>query len=570
MKSLSLLERHCILCADEMSLKSYLFYNVSKDEIIGFEDNGDKKTCVPAKSVLVVMARSIAGTWKIPVYFCFVETACQSNVFKNVIFQIIETMKNSGATVHALVTDMGSNFQQLSRHLGISKENAKFSVNGDEIVYIFDTPHLLKATRNNLLKYNLQFDNKVASWSHIVQFYEKDSRQWIKAAPKLSKIHIEPNNFQRMKVKYAAQVFSNRVAAGMCTQISAGMLPTEAIGTIDFIDHCDKLFDILNSSSVNNPKEYGTVFIGSKKQIEFLEKMKVFLKSMKVVNKTSHVKVKCFDYWQITITGIIQLWEKLKSHNFPHLKTRRINQDCVENFFGSIRQQGGNCLNPTPIQFTRAFKKLLSTRLLEHSDTQNCAPDNDEMLSAIGAYNVTDAVNKLTPSTTQKNILEIPNHDYYTMDLPEENAFKYVCGYLIKKCIETHSCDICIAYVNENKTVLDDPTMLYTSYRAYQNTDENPFGNLHISSDNFCQYIYQLEEIFVKNFESNCFQKNIGAYLFQLAQNVNFQPPCQNFPKTYLLKLFIRMRIYFTLSQHNKSCKGIHSKNRKLINILHL
>ncbi|KMQ93552.1 52 kda repressor of the inhibitor of the protein kinase [Lasius niger] len=32
------IEKHCILCVDEMSLKAHLFYNVSQDDIIGFED----------------------------------------------------------------------------------------------------------------------------------------------------------------------------------------------------------------------------------------------------------------------------------------------------------------------------------------------------------------------------------------------------------------------------------------------------------------------------------------------------------------------------------------------------
>lgn len=110
------------------------------------------------------------------------------------------------------------------------------------------------------MKYNFQVDsNKIASWTHIVEFYNRDNRQWIKAAPKLFSYHIEPNNFARMKVKYAVQVFSNHVAADMYMQMSSGFLPSEAIGTIDVIDHFDK-FDILNSSSVVNPKEYGKVF----------------------------------------------------------------------------------------------------------------------------------------------------------------------------------------------------------------------------------------------------------------------------------------------------------------------
>lgn len=66
----------------------------------------------------------------------------------------------------------------------------------------------------------------------------------------------------------------------------------------------------------------------------------------------------------------MQFWEKLKCYNFPHICTRRINQDCVENFFSCIRQQDGNCVNPTPIQFIRVFKKLFSMKILQHSDTR--------------------------------------------------------------------------------------------------------------------------------------------------------------------------------------------------------
>ncbi|KYN11781.1 hypothetical protein ALC57_16059 [Trachymyrmex cornetzi] len=83
--------------------------------------------------------------------------------------------------------------------------------------------------------------------------------------------------------------------------------------------------------------------------------------------------------------------------------------------------------------------------------------------------------------------------------------------------------------------------ILYCSFRVCKNEEGNLFGNF-----------------FVKKFEKNCFQKNIGNYLLQLARNITFKPPCPNFPTTYLIKeLFPPIRIYFRLSQHNKSCKKI-------------
>lgn len=50
---------NCILCADEMSLKTNLFYNLSKDQIIGFNHSKSSKTYDPAKHVLVLMIRGI-------------------------------------------------------------------------------------------------------------------------------------------------------------------------------------------------------------------------------------------------------------------------------------------------------------------------------------------------------------------------------------------------------------------------------------------------------------------------------------------------------------------------------
>lgn len=224
-------------------------------------------------------------------------------------------------------------------------------------------------------------------------------------------------------------------------------------------------------------------------------------------------------------------------------------------------------MNPTPIQFIRAFKELFSIKFLQHSETQNCAHDIDQMLNLIKKPCSNQCTNFI-PSLPRK-ILDIPNHDYYSMDLPEENAFTYVCGFLIKKCIEIHSCNACIIYVNENKAVLNDTT-LYCSFRAYSSEGNNLYRNLHIPNNNFCSYIYQLEELSVKNFENNCFKRNIGNYLFQLAQTIAFESPCPDFPIIFLIKLFLCMRIYFMLSQHNKSCKSISGKNRKLLNVLHL
>lgn len=78
-----------------------------------------------------------------------------------------------------------------------------------------------------------------------------------------------------------------------------------------------------------------------------------------------------------------------KRKNIQFLLTKRLNQDPLENFFGTIRQQNGNCVNPTCIQFMRSFNKLLCAKLI-HSGTENCQTDSDKMLLQLSSLQVKD------------------------------------------------------------------------------------------------------------------------------------------------------------------------------------
>jgi len=101
----------------------------------------------------------------------------------------------------------------------ITPEIPYFNVSGKEIVFMFDPPHLLKATRNNFFNYKFECNNKIKEKVHLEKFYSADKTRNIRLAPKLTEIHLNPNSFQKKKVKFASQVFSKTVAAGMETCI---------------------------------------------------------------------------------------------------------------------------------------------------------------------------------------------------------------------------------------------------------------------------------------------------------------------------------------------------------------
>lgn len=392
MKNLKDDAKDFMLCVDEMAIKTNLFYNLSKDCIIGFNNSYDQKTYEPAKHVLCFMIRSLNYNLKQPVAYYFINNSCTGITLQNTIVAVITKLQSIGINIRVFTTDQGPNFYSFSTKMHVSSERPFFFVNGKKIYYVFDPPHLLKSTRNNFYKYKLQLSNNLTDKKYLDDFFKAD-QGLNRCAPKLSVAHIHPGPFQKMKVCYAAQVFSATVAAGMRNCIINGTLPPAANTTINFIDDMDKLFDLLNSKPKVGSKDFNRPFKNTQKQRDHLLKMLKFFKNIRVMEtkiidgKTELIDVtqrmKFLNGWQITINSLLQLWEDVQTPLYA-LCTYRLCQDCLENLFGSFRNQNGNNVNPTPIQFLWAFKKIFFLNYFKHSEGSNCLEDLDEILTNIG------------------------------------------------------------------------------------------------------------------------------------------------------------------------------------------
>lgn len=66
------ISKYYIFCIDKMSLKSHLFYNITTDKVIGFEDIGysQNNSQLPACNV-VIMVKGICQSWKQPLCIFF-------------------------------------------------------------------------------------------------------------------------------------------------------------------------------------------------------------------------------------------------------------------------------------------------------------------------------------------------------------------------------------------------------------------------------------------------------------------------------------------------------------------
>ena len=230
----------------------------------------------------------------------------------------------------------------------------------------------------------------LATWKDIDSFYNNDKTLAIRTAlPKLTEKHLHPNGYSKMKVKYATQIFSHTVAAAICSYVSMGGLPQSDLGTAVPLFQFDSIFDCVNSSTIHSTKKMKCSMSDATSHQSFTKDSIKFIMSLEVLDGVNIVtgRIKCLQGWLVTLNAILQIWEHLKTmHDFKFLLTRRLNSDPIENFFGAIRQQGGNSDKPTPVQFTRAFRKLFFSSFLE-SSTGNCDHDLDTLLAQFPKIN---------------------------------------------------------------------------------------------------------------------------------------------------------------------------------------
>lgn len=158
--------------------------------------------------------------------------------------------------------------------------------------------------------------------------------------------------------------------------------------------------------------------------------------------------------------------------------------------------------------------------------------------------------------------------DYRELNFPSQNALTYVCGYLIKKCFEKHSCDLCLNYAKQQQQL--DQSFLFIYYKAYVTADHSNFGKLNVPPNEFFNYINQLDDVFIVNFPLLAVEQNVGSKLKNLFDNIPFDHPCKNFDIEFLKKLYIRLRIFHTINRLNKNMLTTGRKYRKLDILSHL
>lgn len=172
-------------------------------------------------------------------------------------------------------------------------------------------------------------------------------------------------------------------------------MPESAAATAKVILFFDQLFDSFNGKEGQGLSSIINLTSGHK---QFWQTALSTLRDMEFVDQTTLKPIrrnapKCLKNWMWTIRGAVYLWKTLKKCGFTRLNLKHLNQDVVENFFGQVRANGYRNVNPSPYQFGKVFRTLLTTNLTSrHSLSANCKENEKDSMDLLTLLNEAEII----------------------------------------------------------------------------------------------------------------------------------------------------------------------------------
>lgn len=496
---------------------------------------------------MVVLLSGISKRWVQPVAYTVAYASASFSHLHNLLMSLLKQLQEIGISIKALICDQGASNVSLSRQLGVSVGKPFFTIDGNHIFFIFDVPHLVKTTWNNLQMHKLHIGQEVVDWAHVTKLYHSTHELRLRLAPKLTERHIYQKPFSNMKVKRATQVLSASVSIAITTLVYVKELPDSALATANFCDRMDMLFDALNSSSPkkNAQKMRYAIIKGKSEVLDFLEAAAPWIATW---NFEGRRQPHTITGWQVTIKAILMLWEELSNkYNFRFLHTRRLQKDPLENMFGSIRQRQGCNMNPTVPHFISGLKHIMIQRIMKLSDKGNVEEDRCVLLQELSPFSfhkpsladhVQPPCSDDFPPLEDISLLASLNQPHAVDDA----ASYYVARFLIKKFLEKcpENCH-CLAFLKDDQNDLRQEHQYFMMLKAYH-VPGKLFGNLTVPSAGAFEMFQEMESAFLSIVESVVHCHGICSILSAKLSSTNFLL-CSLDCHARFLKMYCRMRL---------------------------
>jgi DNA transposase THAP9 len=259
-----------------------------------------------------------------------------------------------------------------------------------------------------------------------------------------------------MKVRYAVQLFSNSAADGLLYLKKGGYRKFQHCNaTVDFIRLFNNLFDIFNSRNLLHRGFKAPISSKNAQHIfEYLNYAVEYIEGLKKTNGKPILQSKC----RTGFVGFLLDIESLKfiyityvtNGPLDYVMVYRLSQDHLEIFFSSIRKRGGFNNNPSSMQFSYAYKRLLVHNEVRSTTESNCLLQDETSILYITPSKEKPKRNFMPILTEEplleedleilmENELELPNISRYSNDV-----VAHISGFVMRKVLSKMKCQNCL------------------------------------------------------------------------------------------------------------------------------
>ncbi|KAH7985017.1 hypothetical protein HPB49_026647 [Dermacentor silvarum] len=219
----------------QMKLRGEIFYSVKcmgksgkeAGRVSGFVDLGaytpKEEKQLPCDHGLVVMFVPLTGSWSQILGTFATRTNIKGELLAKIVLEATILAEKAGLFVNYVTCDAATWNRKMWRIMGVkanSKEVIAKRVHTSDdkrsLYFLSDFPHLVKNIRNRLLQTSFHTPDGKVSMGPLREALKIDENNLtLKAMPRLTKTHIEPNNFEKMRVSLAFQIFGSDSLRGL-------------------------------------------------------------------------------------------------------------------------------------------------------------------------------------------------------------------------------------------------------------------------------------------------------------------------------------------------------------------
>ncbi|XP_075724471.1 uncharacterized protein LOC142767137 [Rhipicephalus microplus] len=337
--------------------------------------------------------------------------------------------------------------------------------------------------------------------------------------PGITTRHTQPNNFEKMRVTYAFQLFSDTVLNGLRlykNDVEAKCGSIQPVLTFfgmmrDLIEIMSSRFPAkaLRPDSAAVDKLLSFLAYLVEWEVYVAENLRQAKNEGRAEKRGRFLSESTAVGLRVTIASDLLLLDYLSQQlAYKFIMTSRLSQDPAENFFGIARQSSGCNTHPTPQQFLITVSCLSFYSLAKSVSHGNAEPGILTALLGADAAGGDDRTKQflldqltadgdLCSAELALNSIEkaAPDHVACVSAKSDERLIFYVAGYVTRKFLAKTSCDAC-------KNVLLADKNNIKNLQAAQLTQLKDNGGLLYPSCFLFRFLKNLENLFTGCFSA--------------------------------------------------------------------